>query len=75
MKAVGMTGENIHIPAMFNHNEKDRLIWREGVLKGKGYSIKMTSTGKDPIYVKTRKEMEMVLLDHPKTHFRVKELK
>jgi hypothetical protein len=74
---VGTTGSKVHIPSMFNKNEKDRLVWREGVLKGRGYDIKMTpqKSSAMPIYVKTRGDMEKVLLDFPKIHFKLTRLK
>jgi hypothetical protein len=74
---VGTNGSHIHIPKMFNNNEHDRLVWREGILKGKGYSIKMSPQKIDafPVYVKTRGDMEKVLIDLPKVQFKLTRLK
>jgi hypothetical protein len=70
----GTLGESIHIPAMFNHNAKDRLAWKEGVLAGRGYRIKMIPQNSEPpIYVKTRGDMEKVIRDNPRINFRVKD--
>jgi hypothetical protein len=75
MTIIGTQGLNVPIPKMFDKNERDRLIWREGVLKGRGYRIKMSCDKRKPIYVKTRGDMEKVIRDHPKLLFKLTELK
>jgi hypothetical protein len=82
---IGTGGENIKIPKMFDGNERNRLIWRENILKEQGYDIKMVPHIKkgDPVianlhkafYVKTRGDMEKVIRDYPRLQFRVERLK
>ena len=74
---IGSSGSSIPIPKMFNKNEHDRLVWREGILKYKGFDIKMTPRNPEimPIYVKTRGDMEKIISQFPRVIFNLGRLK
>lgn len=76
MTIVGSTGANIHIPKMWK-TKQEKMDYIRNIMKSRGYKFVMIArdSNLEPVYVKTYKQVDRVMTDHPRTYFAVKELK